>query len=149
MLPSNSLYLTDSPPAFYTVAYCLLSVTFCLTSCLPVSLGNAARVVCCSLATSVPGLGSAHFGSTRHGMEKHCGRGVFSIARMRHNIYNEIIYSKLYVICVYFMSQSSYGSLMYLTNVTYLRNYTIRRIKINFNHCLNGETGNMINVGKY
>jgi hypothetical protein len=36
---------------------------------------NAARVVYCSLATSVLRLGSAHFGSTRHGMEKHRWKG--------------------------------------------------------------------------
>jgi hypothetical protein len=80
----HSNCLTAAPPAFYTVAYCLLSVTCCLTSCLPV-LGNAARVVYCSLATSVLGLGLAHFGSTRHGMEKHRWKGAFSIAQMRHN----------------------------------------------------------------
>jgi hypothetical protein len=61
----------------------------CCLTCLPVLLGNAARVVYCSLATSVLRLGLAHFSSTRHGMEKHRwrGGGVYRVMRRpRHNI---------------------------------------------------------------
>jgi hypothetical protein len=86
-----------APPAFYTVAYCLLSVTCCLSK---QRCGLLSAVVFTGVVTQrcqsclfplsnwrvSARLGSAHFGSTRHSMVKHRGRGVFSIARMRHNI---------------------------------------------------------------
>jgi hypothetical protein len=69
----------------------------CLTSCLPVLLGNAARAVCllflsnqrASARLGSARVTSAHFGSTRHGKEKHSGRGgVYPVMRRpRHNTY--------------------------------------------------------------
>jgi hypothetical protein len=59
----------------------------CLTSCLPVLLGNAARVVYSSIATSVLRLGSLRLYSARHGetpLEE--GGGVYRVMRRpRHN----------------------------------------------------------------
>jgi hypothetical protein len=44
------------------------------------------RVVYCCVATSVLRLGSAHFGSTLHGKEKHNWREVVYRAQIHNNI---------------------------------------------------------------